>query len=727
MTLAFVDSLLRGRLRTLPMFHQAEVAECGLASLAMVAAYHGHDINLNGMRQRFALSLKGATLADLMGMADKLGFACRPLRLEPKHLGQLHLPCVLHWELNHFVVLKQLRRDGTALIHDPGLGVREISPRQMDKSFSGVALELKPAAEFRPQSLRLQAKLSDLWSRLVGWQRPLALTLMLSLLLQLFALAAPAYLQLVVDDAVARLDQQFLLVLATAFGLMVLLQAATEALRGWAILLLGQSMSFQMVGNVLRHLLRLPTDFFEKRIVGDLLSRMGSVRPIQEALTQTVVTALIDGVMALATAALLLLYSPLMGALVLGSVLLYFGVVLALFPLRRLREEEQLVAHAEAQTYLIESIRAAKTVKLFGREAQRETVWRNHFAKLVNANIGAGRLEIGSQLARTLSFGLQLVAVIYVGAGMVMRAEMTAGMLFAFLLYRAHFTERAEALARHTVQFRLLGLHLQRLADIVCTEREQGLEQGEGQAMRAVRGALSLRGLSFRYAQNEPMLLKNISLELAPGDFVAIVGASGGGKTTLLKLMLGLLPPSEGELLVDGMPLQSFGVQTWRRSLGVVQQDDGLLMGTIADNIAFFDAEMSMARVVESAQGAAVHEEITAMPMGYLSMVGDMGSTLSGGQRQRVLLARALYRKPGLLFLDEGTANLDLASERRIADLVESLPQTRVVIAHRPELVGRAQRVYELRDGQLHLLRSSASAVVETIAAPTAQAIAAEA
>jgi len=688
---------LRGR--RLPVLLQSEVAECGLASFAMVAAYHGHKIDLNGLRQRYALSLKGATLADLITIASSLDFACRPLRLEIEHLPQLATPCILHWDLNHFVVLKEMRGD-TAVIHDPALGVRHVSRQQLSKRFSGIALEITPTGDFKPRELRVGARLSDLWSRLLGWRRAIVQAVLLSLLLQLFALAAPAYLQLAIDEAVSRLDEQFLLVLATAFALMYVIQAATEALRAWVILHLGQSMGYQMIGNVLHHLLRLPTDFFEKRIVGDILSRMGSVRPVQQALTQSVVTALIDGVMAVATAVLLFAYSPTLGAIVVGSVLLYFSVVLALFPIRRMHEEEQLVAHAEAQTYLIESIRASKTVKLFGREAQREIVWRHHFANVVKASIGAGKIEISNQFARTLFFGLQMVAVVYLAAGMIMRAEFTVGMLFAMLLYRAHFTERADGLAQRVVEFRLLRLHLERLADIVHAKREPGLDQSAAQD-RPVTGSISLSDVSFRYAQNEPMLLHHVSLDIEPGEFIAIVGPSGGGKTTLLKVMLGLLPPTEGDVRVEGVAMQSFGVQAWRRAIGVVQQDDGLLMGTIADNIGFFDAELSMERVIESAKAAEVHEEIMAMPMGYLSLVGDMGSTLSGGQRQRVLLARALYRRPTLLFLDEGTANLDPEAERRIADLVEKLTVTRVVVAHRPELVSRADKVFELRDGRL--------------------------
>lgn len=689
------------RIRRLPVLLQTEMAECGLASLAMVAAYHGHKVDLNGLRQRFALSLKGATIGHLITIASALNLGCRPLRLELAQLRQLNTPCILHWDLNHFVVLKTVRKNG-AVIHDPALGLRHLSTAEMSKHFSGVALEVTPTTEFRPITIRVKARLSDLWSRIVGWKRALAQTLLLSLLLQVFALTAPSYLQLVIDEVVTRFDQELLLVLAGAFALMYVIQAATEALRATVVLQLGQTMGFQMIGNVLHHLLRLPTEFFEKRFVGDILSRMGSIRPIQQALTQSVVTAIIDGIMAVATAVLLFVYSPLLGSIIVGSVLLYFAVVLSLYPLRRVREEEQLVAHAEAQNFLIESIRASKTVKLFGREAQREVIWRNYFANVVNAAMAVGKLEIVGKSTRSLVFGLQIVAVVYFAASMVMRGEFTIGMLFAVMLYRANFTERAEALAERVVEFRLLRLHLERLADIIQTKREAGLDAPRLEG-KPILGSISIRNVSFRYAQNEPLVLKELSLEIEAGDFIAIVGPSGGGKTTLLKVMLGLLPPTEGEILVEGQKLQEFGVQHWRSSIGVVQQDDELLMGTIADNICFYDAYLDMKRVIECATAAAVHEEISAMPMGYLSLVGDMGSSLSGGQRQRVLLARALYRRPKLLFLDESTANLDAEAEVRIADLIENLPVTRVVIAHRPELVLRARKVFELRHGRLQV------------------------
>lgn len=688
-----------GRSR-LPVVLAAEAAECGLACMTMVAGYHGHDVDLNGLRQRYSMSLQGTTLRGLIAMADGLSLGTRALRVDMSDLVDVPTPAILHWDLNHFVVLKSA--SGKQIqIHDPSSGARTLSLAEASKHFTGVLLELVPTQGFQPVSQRAPIRLSGLWSRMSGLSSALAQVLALSLALQIAVFAAPFYLQLVVDDAVLHADRDLLMVLALGFGALILVQAAIEALRSWALRVFGQQMAFQVVGNLVRHMLRLRADFFEKRHVGDILSRLGSVQPIQDAVTRGAVAAIIDGMMALAAACILFFYSALLASIVLASVAIALIANLLLYPAMRARMEEEIIAKARESSHLIESVRAATTVKLMGREAEREGVWRNLYADVVNAGLSVGKYTISLQFIQTAAIGIQTVLVTYLAARMIIKGDgFSLGMLFSFLSFRQTFTDRAVGLISQAMQFRLLRLHLERLADIVTADPDV---QTAALGPVEVGGAMRMKDVWFRYGESDAFVLEGVDFEIQPGEFVAITGPSGSGKTTLMKLLLGLTRPTQGFIELDGHRATPQYWQAWRAGVGVVVQDDKLLSGSIADNIAFFDPDLDMARVHRAAAHAQVHDDIMRSPMQYLTLVGDMGSTLSAGQRQRVLLARALYREPKVLLLDEGTANLDEQTEEAIADLVASLPITRIVVAHRPALIRRAQRVLRMRARKLNV------------------------
>ena len=678
---------------------QAEAGECGLASLAMVAAHHGMAISLPELRQRFSLSLKGATLPRLMDAAGKLGFSSRPLRLDIGELRQLQLPCILHWDLNHFVVLARAGR-GKITILDPAHGKRRLDVAELSEHFTGVALELTPSAAFEPRRSEPSISVGQLTGKVAGLWRSLSLLLVLSLALQAFVVVGPFFLQWVVDQVLVSADRELLAVIALGFGLVLLLRTGTSLLRGWAILHLSTRLGLQWLGNVFAHLLKLPLDFFEKRHLGDITSRMSSVHAIQTTLTTSFVEGLIDGLMAVVTLGMMLLYSWKLALVTLVAMTLYLALRALAFRPMRDGTERKLVAAAQQETHLLESIRGMQSIKLAGVEQRREAGYGNLMNEAVNREVWLAKLGLGFAASNQLIFGVERIAVIWIGAVFAMQNVFSVGMLMAYLAYKDQFAGRIGSLIDKWIEFRMLRLHGERLADIVLAEPEvDGSHAADG--VLAGDDGIEVRNLSFRYAEGEPWVLRDCSFHVMAGESVAIVGPSGCGKTTLVKLMLGLLAPVEGAVEVGKRDIRRIGLRNYRRSVGAVMQDDQLFAGSIHDNIAFGEDGFDPARAEAAARLAAIHTEIAAMPMGYQSLIGDMGTTLSGGQKQRVILARALYRQPRILFLDEATSHLDVACEKLVNEAVRGLRVTRIIVAHRQETIASADRVLVMQDGRI--------------------------
>lgn len=692
---ALSEKLIFWQRSSLPMVHQTEAAECGLACIAMVAGFHGYKSSLNELRQKFSLSIEGCTLLDLMNFSERLKLSTRPLRIELEDLAALQVPCILHWDLNHFVVLKSVQ-DRHLIIHDPSVGIRKLTMEEVSKHFTGIALELLPTNEFELKPGQTRLALSNFWSKITGLKRSLLLLFTLSILLQVFTLVGPYYMQLVIDDVILTSDTSLLLVLALGFSLVLLFEVATNAVRGFVLLHFSNLLNIQMAGNLFHHLIRLPLSYFEKRHMGDVVSRFGSLRQVRELLTTGVIEALIDGMMAIIILGVILIYSPMLSSVVLAAVLLYAGFRLVMYHSLRAVSEQEIIAQAKENSNFMETVRGMQTIKLFGSEAKREGMWQNHFIDASNQSIRLGVFNISYQTVNRLLFGLENILVVYLAARLVLAGGFSTGMLFAFMTYKRQFMERMENLIDKLIQFRMLSLHFERLADIALTEKERVHPEQE-RKLSALEGKLEIRNIHFSYSDVTKPVLQNINMTIEPGESVALVGPSGSGKTTLMKVMLGLLQPSRGEILVDGVPLSQIGLANYRRQIAAVMQDDQLLSGSIRDNIVFFAEQFDMEFVIECARMAAIHGDIELMPMGYNSLIGDMGSALSGGQKQRILLARALYRQPRILFMDEATSHLDTRTESLVSKAIQQLHITRLVIAHRPETIASADRVIELK------------------------------
>ncbi|MGE8324826.1 peptidase domain-containing ABC transporter [Pseudomonas urmiensis] len=699
--MSIAQSLTFGVGRKLPVILQVEAAECGQACLAMIAAYHGQVHDLYSLRQKLSPSMKGATLKQLMAMAGQLGMATRPLRLELEALDQLKLPCILHWNFNHFVVLKEVGPRGVT-IHDPARGLCRLTRQEVSEAFTGIALELWPETDFQPGQAKTPLPLSRLLGRVQGFGGVLGHILLLGAALELCMILAPFFLQTVIDKVLVSADLDLLAVLAIGFGLLLVAQQALSLARSWALMYLGTLLSAQWQINVFSHLVRLPVAFFERRHLGDIISRFGSLKAIQRTLTTSFIEALLDGVMTVVTLVLMFLYSPPLALIAVTAMLLYALARWAWFgPLRRASEEE-LVRAAKQQSYFLETLRGVRTIKLFAHQEQRATVWGGLLVDEINAGLRPQKLQLLYRAFNGLLFGSVTLLVIWLGAKLVIDGAFSAGMLIAFNAYKDQFNGRVAGLIDKLVDVLMLRLHGERLADIVLQSAERRptpLPADSAACARVPR--LQVRKLRFRYSDYEPWVLDDVSLTIEPGESVAIVGPSGCGKTTLLNVMLGILPPVEGQVLLDDEPIDANNLERLRQISSTVLQDDVLFAGSIGDNISFFASDTDQAWVEQCARLAAVHDDIARMPMAYNTLVGDMGTVLSGGQKQRILLARALYRRPKLLFLDEATSHLDIHREAAVNQALQSLNITRVIVAHRPETIRSAQRVLALHNGRI--------------------------
>ncbi|MCY3817873.1 MAG: peptidase domain-containing ABC transporter [Gammaproteobacteria bacterium] len=677
-----------------PVVLQSDQAECGLACLAMVAAFHGHYETLREYRARFHISQRGATLANLRDYAEQLGFQCRAVRANLEELPQLRLPAILHWDLDHFVVLKAAGRN-TVQIVDPAVGVRRLSLREASEHFTGVAMELMPTMEFTRRKAEETVPLKSFVPAFRGLGAPLGATFIMTLALQAFALAMPLNTQFTVDQGVRQADMNIVAALAVGFGLVGLVSATTQWLRTLLAQYVGNTLAVRMTTGLAHHLLRLPDTWFVSRHTGDVMSRFASTTPVGNFLMTGAFAILVDAVMAFGALAIMFAYAwdltLILCAFLAALVAIRFGTI---GHLRNLTHET-INADAHENSSFIENVERNRAIKLLGAEGSREDAWGERYVRSINANVRLVRFSAHVEFAAAAIGAVQTVAMLMLGAGKVIEGAFTLGMLFAFSSYGGLFSGRAYALIESLVEFRMLRLHRERISDIALEERE--IPAAREGSPRTIRGQIEVKSVCFAYGDDGPAVLDDLNLSVAAGEFVGIEGESGAGKSTLIKLLCKLLVPNSGTILIDGLDLRSLDVRHYRRQLGVIMQDDDLFSGSLLENIAVESGDPDMRRVEEATRIAGIHEDISRMPMQYLTLVGHMGSTLSGGQRQRVMIARAIYRQPALILLDEGTAHLNDELQQSVLDGLRRMSATIIAVTHDERVLRRVDRRISLR------------------------------
>lgn len=680
--------------RRVPVIHQTETAECGLACLAMICGHFGKNIDLIYLRRKFNLSARGATLAGINGIAEQLGMATRALSLELDELRVLKTPCILHWDFSHFVVLVSVKRNRYVL-HDPARGIRYISREEMSRYFTGVALEVWPGSEFQSETLQTRISLRSLINSIYGIKRTLAKIFCLSVVIEAINLLMPVGTQLVMDHAIPAGGRGLLTLISAALMFFILLKAATSTLRAWSSLVMSTLINVQWQSGLFDHLLRLPLAFFERRKLGDIQSRFDSLDTLRATFTTSVIGFIMDSIMVVGVFVMMLLYGGYLTWIVLCFTTIYIFIRLVTYGNYRQISEECLVREARAASYFMETLYGIATVKIQGMVGIRGAHWLNMKIDAINSGIKLTRMDLLFGGINTFVTACDQIVILWLGAGLVIDNQMTIGMFVAFSSFRGQFSERVTSLTSFLLQLRIMSLHNERIADIALHEKEEKKPEIE---IVAHMGPISLEtnGLSYRYDSQSAPIFSALSLSVAPGESVAITGASGAGKTTLMKVLCGLFEPDSGRVLINGIDIRQIGINNYHRMIACVMQDDRLFSGSIRENICGFAEEMDEEWMVECARASHIHDVIMNMPMGYETLIGELGEGLSGGQKQRIFIARALYRKPGILFMDEATSALDSESEHFVNVAIKNMNITRVIIAHRETTLRTVDRVISI-------------------------------
>jgi ABC-type bacteriocin/lantibiotic exporter with double-glycine peptidase domain len=678
--------------RRVPFLPQMEVADCGAACLAMVLAAHGHHAPLGEVRDACGLARGGATARRLADAARTYGLDVDAYRLEPDALGELAGPAILHWDMNHFVVLERVRGGG-AVIVDPAIGRLDVSAEQLHRRFTGSALTFRPGPSFttrRAARRRLAPHLGSLRRHAA----PLAQVAGFALMLQLLAAGAPLLNQVLIDRAVGGGEGEWLAVAALTLLAAVVVRAAIGIARGWTLAVLHARVGTSVMTRTIERLVALPLAYFTQRRPGDLFQRLQSTTSIAALFTTATMSALLDSLLLVSYAAVMVAYSPRLAAIVIALAAARVATMAAFRGRSRQSMRGELAALGRETSLVLECVDGLECIRACSAEGVIAERWTARMIERMNRALERRRIEIDADAATRLLGGAAVAIVIFAGGREVLAQRWTIGTFSSFLMLQALFVAPLESLVTTFGRWQYADNHLARIEEITAAEPERC-----GGARVTLRGGISLENVSFRHGSASPFVLRNVSLEVEPGQKVGIIGPSGAGKTTLAHLIAGLETPAEGTIRFDGVPLDELDLQHVRRQIGVVMQDAHLFHDSVSANITLHDADVPPEDVEAAARQACIDDAIEALPDGYATPIGDGGIALSGGERQRLALAAALVRKPRIVILDEATSALDAETERRVQANLAMLGATQIVIAHRLATVADADVVFAVEEG----------------------------
>ncbi|MBO9545874.1 peptidase domain-containing ABC transporter [Caulobacter sp.] len=687
----------------LEIVRQQSASECGLACLTMIARYHGLNWSLAGLRAAFPISLRGMSIQNVRQVAGEMGLDCRAVRVEPSGLSKLAGPAILHWGFDHFVVLKRMRGD-RALIHDPTSGRRWVDAESLSDKLTGLALVFAPSqtpgrapSGVRETAGRLEALLRQVWSRDVAVGAGLALVL--TLLVQLYTLAAPLAISTLVNHMMSRSGPSPT-VIVLALLTFTVLTSVGNLLRSATITRVAITASHRLSLRLYEGLIVSPLTYFENRKVAQLTAGYDAKEALEDIISSRAIGAVLDGIGVLVVLGVMAYLSPPLFAISAASTAALVGLMIPL--LRQLRRVslESTNETARVQEMFLELIRNVHAIKAFSATAHFIGEWRQRTTVAFDLRAHLLRSNNLRSVVVELVGGVDFALILGVGGWLVFQGRMEAGALLALVFLRTQLMQRLDMLSQNGVVLGTLDLHFHRFADMLPMQLPDA--PGAAGPAEPPPASIALRGVTFEYGQNLPRVLDGVDLDYSAGEFLGVTGASGEGKTSIIKVALGFYTPTGGEVLVDGAAADAQALERVRLASATLLQSDRPIVATIAENIAFarlgdFDEE----KIWWALSAVELDNDVRRMPMGINTLVGDIGSGLSGGQTQRLLLARALYRSPTLLFLDEATSQIDPPTEARIFERLRALGMGCICVAHRNETLSRMDRVVRISGGRV--------------------------
>ncbi|GER89537.1 ABC transporter [Dictyobacter vulcani] len=693
---SIVNKIWRKRV---PVMLQMSEVECGLACLAMVLSYHGRQTSISELRTDYGASRDGVSALNLVKAARNLGMISRAVALQKNDFKDVTFPAIIHWQFNHFIIVERWTPEKVTIV-DPAYGRRQMDAEEFNAGFTGIVLMLEPGMNFHRRKIASPLSLKMYAVQAVR-QAPGALiqVILASVLLQAFGLIPPILTQTIIDKIIPFHLNNAMFLLGAGMLMMLFSQAFITLLREWLLIYVRARIDTHMMLSFFEHLLLLPYSFFQQRSSGDLLTRMGSNTIIRDTLSGQLISTFLDGTMVILYLCILMVEAPTFGLLALVIGFLQVILILSVYrPIASMAAQE-LTAQGKSQGYMAEALAGIATLKAAGAEYSAHDRWTNLFFDQLNISIRRSYLSTVASTALLLLRGFAPLALLWVGATQVLNGTMTLGSMLALSGLATSFLSPLSSLVSSGQQLQIVQAHLDRLADIMTAEPEQ--HALAVQSPPKLAGYIRLENVGFRYAPETPRVLHEINLNIVSGQKVAIVGRTGSGKSTLGKLLLGLYIPTDGHIYYDGIALQDLQYQEVRRQFGVVLQESTVFSGTIMENILFNNPQMDKEYAVQAAQMSSIHDDIIKMPLGYETPVAEGGSALSGGQRQRLSLARAIAHHPAILLLDEATSNLDVVTEQMVAQNLEHLPCTQIIIAHRLSTVRNADLILVMDQGTI--------------------------